>query len=56
MLLLGCDEELVLGATHPVGVPGDNPGVGVECEEQTAARFPYERKYLRLICPIDRRS
>lgn len=56
ILLLGCYEELVLDATRPVEVPGDKPGVGVECEEQPAKRFPYERKYLRLVCPIDRRS
>ncbi|MFE5023211.1 hypothetical protein ACFRAO_07775 [Streptomyces sp. NPDC056656] len=26
--------------------PGDKPGIGVESDEQTAVKFPYERKYL----------
>ncbi|MGW5120616.1 D-mannonate dehydratase ManD [Streptomyces noursei] len=26
--------------------PGDAPGIGVEFDEEAAARFPYERKYL----------
>lgn len=30
--------------------PGDRPGIGVEFDEQAAAKFPYERKYL----PVNR--
>jgi len=31
--------------------PGDAPGLGVEIDEEAAARYPYERKYL----PVNRR-
>ncbi|MEV7085296.1 D-mannonate dehydratase ManD [Streptomyces sp. NPDC093085] len=30
--------------------PGDEPGIGVEFDEEAAARFPYDRKYL----PVNR--
>jgi mannonate dehydratase len=33
-------------------LPGEEPGLGVEIDEQLAARFPYERAYL----PVARRG